>query len=208
VSSPTQTEIGNDPGLVRGFAQTAEGLGYTRQVVFDHVLGAGLASRPRWEGTYDADDPFYEPFVLFGYLAGLTERIELVTGVLVLPQRQTASSPSKLPRLTSVRRPDATGRRRRVERRRVPGARVPDGHAVDMLARLRGFTLDAGRNPAQIGIDARVERRYGERERWPELIARWRDLGATDMVICTRGLGLSGAEHITAIEELHRELVG
>ena len=92
----------------------AEGLGYTRQVVFDHVLGAGLASRPRWEGTYDADDPFYEPFVLFGYLAGLTERIELVTGVLVLPQRQTASSPSKLPRLTSVRRPDATGRRRRV----------------------------------------------------------------------------------------------
>ena len=85
---------------------------------------------------------------------------------------------------------------------------MPDGHAVDMLARLRGFTLDAGRNPAQIGIDARVERRYGERERWPELIARWRDLGATDLVICTRGLGLSGAEHITAIEELHRELVG
>jgi alkanesulfonate monooxygenase SsuD/methylene tetrahydromethanopterin reductase-like flavin-dependent oxidoreductase (luciferase family) len=85
-----QTEIGNDPGLVRDFAQTAEGLGYTHLLVFDHVLGAGLTSRPHWAGAYDADDAFHEPFVLFGYLAGLTERIELVTGVLVLPQRQTA----------------------------------------------------------------------------------------------------------------------
>jgi alkanesulfonate monooxygenase SsuD/methylene tetrahydromethanopterin reductase-like flavin-dependent oxidoreductase (luciferase family) len=48
----------------------------------------GLA--PALGGAYDADDPFHEPFVLFGYPAGLTERIELVTGVLVLPQRQTA----------------------------------------------------------------------------------------------------------------------
>jgi probable F420-dependent oxidoreductase len=85
-----QAEIGDDPMLCRDFAQTAEGLGYTHLLVFDHVLGAGLASRPDWRGAYDAGDGFHEPFVLFGYLAGLTERIELVTGVLVLPQRQTA----------------------------------------------------------------------------------------------------------------------
>ena len=84
-----QTEIGADPAVVRDFAQTAEGLGYTHLLVFDHVLGAGRAHRPDWRGPYDADDPFHEPFVLFGYLAGLTVRLELVTGVLVLPQRQT-----------------------------------------------------------------------------------------------------------------------
>ena len=85
-----QTEIGSDPVLVRDFAQAAEGLGYAHLLVFDHVLGAGLEHRPGWSGAYAADDPFHEPFVLFGYLAGLTQRIELVTGVLVLPQRQTA----------------------------------------------------------------------------------------------------------------------
>ena len=85
-----QSESGSTPVLVRDFAQTAEGLGYTHLLVFDHVLGAGLARRPGWRGAYDSGDSFHEPFVLFGYLAGLTERIELVTGVLVLPQRQTA----------------------------------------------------------------------------------------------------------------------
>ena len=85
-----QTEIGPDPVLIRDFAQTAEGLGFGHLLVFDHVLGAGQARRPDWRGAYDADDPFHEPFVLFGYLAALTTRIELVTAVIVLPQRQTA----------------------------------------------------------------------------------------------------------------------
>ena len=85
-----QTEIGDDPVLVRDYAQTVEGLGYTHLLVFDHVLGAGLARRPGWRGAYDSGDSFHELFVLLGYLAGLTERIELVTGVLMLPQRQTA----------------------------------------------------------------------------------------------------------------------
>ena len=80
-----QTEIGSDPVLVRDFAQAAEGLGYAHLLVFDHVLGAGLEHRPDSSGAYAADDPFHEPFVLFGYLAALTQRIELVTGVLVLP---------------------------------------------------------------------------------------------------------------------------
>jgi probable F420-dependent oxidoreductase len=84
-----QTEIGADPGAVRAWAEAVEGLGFRHAVAFDHVLGAGTATRPGWYG-YTSEDLFHEVFVLFGYLAGITRTLELVTGVLVLPQRQTA----------------------------------------------------------------------------------------------------------------------
>jgi probable F420-dependent oxidoreductase len=85
------TEIGDDPLAVRDFAQTAEELGYSHLLTYDHVLGAVHADRePPLGGPYTERDPFHEPFVLFGYLAALTSRLELVTGVLILPQRQTA----------------------------------------------------------------------------------------------------------------------
>ena len=84
-----QTEIGTDPIAVRDYAQAAESLGYDHLVAFDHVIGANAASRPGWRGAYQYTDMFYEPFVLFGYLAGVTQRIGLVTGVIILPQRQT-----------------------------------------------------------------------------------------------------------------------
>ena len=86
-----QTEIGNDPIVIRDFAQAAESMGYNHLLVFDHVLGA---HPDRFEGNfrppYTNVTPFHEPFVLFGYLAGLTTSIELVTGIIILPQRQTA----------------------------------------------------------------------------------------------------------------------
>jgi len=85
-----QTEIGTDPAVIRDYAQTAEGLGYTHILAYDHVLGANPASRPGWSPVYTYKDSFHEPFVLFGYLAGMTKTIELVTGVIILPQRQTA----------------------------------------------------------------------------------------------------------------------
>ena len=85
-----QTEIGSDPAAVLDYAQAAEGLGYSHLIVFDHVLGANAASRPGWSGAYRHTDSFYEPFALFGYLAGVTKRLELVTAVIILPQRQTA----------------------------------------------------------------------------------------------------------------------
>jgi probable F420-dependent oxidoreductase len=86
-----QTEIGSDPTVIRDFAQTAEGLGYTHILVYDHVLGAVHQGRePRLTGPYTEETPFHEPFVLFGYMAGLTSKIEFVTGVIILPQRQTA----------------------------------------------------------------------------------------------------------------------
>ncbi|HEY0738701.1 MAG TPA: LLM class F420-dependent oxidoreductase, partial [Herpetosiphonaceae bacterium] len=45
---------------------------------------------PDWRGPYTSDTLFHEPFVLFGYFAACTQQIELVTGVIILPQRQTA----------------------------------------------------------------------------------------------------------------------
>lgn len=84
-----QTEFGNDPFALRDWAQAVEGLGFTHVLAYDHVLSADPGSRPGWTG-YDLDDPFHEVFVLFGFLAAITERLELVTGVLILPQRQTA----------------------------------------------------------------------------------------------------------------------
>lgn len=85
-----QTEIGNDPAVIRAYAQTVEKLGYTHILAYDHVLGAGLDTRPDWRGPYNSATPFHEPFVLFGYLAACTQQVELVTGVIILPQRQTA----------------------------------------------------------------------------------------------------------------------
>ncbi len=85
-----QTEIGTDPIVIRDFAQTAESLGYHHLLVYDHVLGADIAARRTWRGPYTHKHMFHEPFVLLGHLAVCTRRIELVTGVLILPQRQTA----------------------------------------------------------------------------------------------------------------------
>ena len=87
-----QTEIGNDPIVIRDYAQAAEGAGYDHLLVFDHGLGAKverfdkLGRRP----PYTDQSPFHEVFVLFGYLAAFTQRLELVTGIVILPQRQTA----------------------------------------------------------------------------------------------------------------------
>jgi probable F420-dependent oxidoreductase len=85
-----QTEIGADPVAVRDWAQAVEGMGYHHILAYDHVLGAGTRSRPDWAGPYASGDLFHEIFVLLGYLAGLTRTAELVTGVVILPQRQTA----------------------------------------------------------------------------------------------------------------------
>jgi probable F420-dependent oxidoreductase len=84
-------EIGSDPTAIRDFVQAVEGLGYDHLLTYDHVLGAVRQNRePQLTGPYSEKDPFHEPFVLFGYLAALTTRIEFTTAILILPQRQTA----------------------------------------------------------------------------------------------------------------------
>ena len=83
-------EIGSDPLVIRDWAQAAEELGYGSLVVYDHVIGAVHEGRepPLW-GPYTEADAFHEPFVLFGFFAACTSTVELATGILILPQRQT-----------------------------------------------------------------------------------------------------------------------
>jgi probable F420-dependent oxidoreductase len=85
-----QIEIGTDPHAIRDYAQAVEAMGYTHILVFDHVLGANPDRPGGWRGPYTYRHVFHEPFVLFGFLAAVTRRVELVTGILILPQRQTA----------------------------------------------------------------------------------------------------------------------
>ena len=84
-----QTEIGTDPSVIREYAQAAEEFGYSHILVYDHVVGVDVSRYPGWTGPYTSQSQFHEPFVLFGYLAGITARVELVSGVIILPQRQT-----------------------------------------------------------------------------------------------------------------------
>jgi len=86
-----QHELAGDPEGVGEFCDTVESLGFRHLLAFDHVLGAEHRDRvpPLW-GPYDENDPFHDPIALFSFLAGRTCRIKFVTGVLVLPQRQTA----------------------------------------------------------------------------------------------------------------------
>ncbi len=85
-----QTELKGDPAAVRAIALATEELGYHHLLVYDHVLGATHDREPALTGPYNEHHPFHDPFVMFGYLAAITSRIELMTGVLILPQRQTA----------------------------------------------------------------------------------------------------------------------
>jgi probable F420-dependent oxidoreductase len=84
-----QTEIGPDVSAVRAYGEQMAQLGYAHLLAYDHVLGADPAVHDGWSGPYNVHTTFHEPFVLFGYLAGVTS-MELVTGVIILPQRQTA----------------------------------------------------------------------------------------------------------------------
>jgi len=84
-----QTEIGADPVAVRDYIQAAEDLGCDYLLAYDHVLGAD-PHRPNWRGPYTYETMFHEVFTLFAYAAAITQRIEFVTGILILPQRQTA----------------------------------------------------------------------------------------------------------------------
>jgi probable F420-dependent oxidoreductase len=95
-----QTEIEPDAGAIRVYVEAVEGLGFDHVLVYDHVTGVDPTTYPDWADTahrngatsakpYDVSDRFHEIMVLFGFLAGVCS-LELVSGVLVLPQRQTA----------------------------------------------------------------------------------------------------------------------
>jgi len=83
---PTR-DIGTDPAKIRDWAQAAEDLGFHCIEVADHVFGA--APRGDWKPTYSEHDPFHETFTTMAYIAAVTKKVQLCSGVLILPQRQT-----------------------------------------------------------------------------------------------------------------------
>ncbi len=279
-----QLEIGPDPKDVREYAQAGELLGYTHLLAYDHVVGADVTNRPNWRGPYTADSLFHEPFVLFGYLAGVTDHLEFVTGIIILPQRQTVLVAKQatevdvlsrgqfrlgvglgwneveyqalgedfhnrgrrseeqievLRRLFSEESVTFHGRWHHIEaaglnplpvQRPIPiwlggsqditlrrVARLGDGwfpqmppndQARDMVARLREYTREAGRDPNRIGIEARVSIGSKPPEEWKREVDGWREMGATHLAVNTMSAGLKGVQqHIEALQRF-KDVIG
>ena len=273
-----QTEIGADPAGVRDFAQAAEDLGYQHLLVFDHVLGAYASKRQSWERPYSSVDLFHEPFVLFGYLAALTQKLEFVTGVLILGQRQTAlvaKQAAEVDVLTGGRlrlgigvgwnevEYEALGEnfgnrgRRSAEQiqvmrllwtqevvdfhgrwhqithaglnplpvqRPIPVwfgggappvvrrlARIgdgwfpqfqPDAEGAERIAEMRQIATNAGRNPADIGIEGRISINAGTPDHWQKQAEAWAQAGATHLSVNTMRANLKTPDqHIQAIRQ-------
>ena len=83
-------EIGNDPGAIKAYLQGLEDLGMRHLLVYDHVLGVDQNRPGGFKGAYDKDTAFHEPLTFLAFAAAVTTSIELVTTVLILPQRQAA----------------------------------------------------------------------------------------------------------------------
>ncbi len=272
-----QNEITADAGAVRAYAQAAEEIGYAHLLAYDHVLGADITHRPNWRpGAYTTESLFHEVFVLFGYLAGITERIEFVSGVIILPQRQTAlvaKQAAEIDVLSGGRlrlgigvgwnaveyeslNEDFSNRGKRSEeqiavlralftepvvtyhgtwhhieaaglnplpvQRPIPiwiggsvdttlrrVARIgdgwfpqmpPDDSAKRAIADLRRYTEEAGRDPAIIGIEARVSIGGKTPDDWAREASAWREIGATHLAVNTMKAGLQSPQaHIDAI---------
>jgi len=270
-----QTEIGPDPGAVRSYAQGAEQLGFAHLLAYDHVLGADPAVHPGWSGPYNIRSTFHEPLVLFGYLAAVTS-LELVTGVIILPQRQTAlvaKQAAEVDLLTGGRfrlgvglgwnpvEYEALGKRfedrgtrlaeqvtllRRLwteqtvthegQHERVTGAglaprpaqrpipvwfgaqsppayrragrladgwfpQVPPGPRLDdARSIIEQAAVQAGRDPAALGMEGRVSWGAGGAQAVAQRVSDWRDAGASHVSVNTMGAGLESVDdHLAAL---------
>ncbi len=280
-----QTEIGADPGAVREYIQAVDGMGFSHMILYDHVLGADAKAHQGWSGSYNSDDMFHEPMVLFGYAAGITSTLELVSGVLVLGQRQTAlvaKQAAEVDILTGGRLRlgigigwnyveyealdsnfrnrgkrseeqialmrqlwtqeivNFEGRWHRVThaglnplpvQRPIPvwlGGRAedlvqrvarigdgwfpnfpPDDEGRATIARLHNYAREAGRDPKEIGIEARVNVARTGPEDWMEQAKAWEDIGASHLSVNTMNAGFTTAkEHIDAVERFKKVMAG
>lgn len=274
-----QLEISADPVVVRDYAQAAEDIGYTHLLTYDHVVGADLTNRPNWRGPYNVDSLFHEPFVLFGYLAGLTTRLEFVTGIVILPQRQTvlvAKQAAEVDVLSGGRfrlgvgigwneveyealgetfgnrgkrseeqievlralftqesvtfrgrwhTIDAAGINPLPTQRPIPiwvggssdvtlrrVAKLGDGwfpqmppgeRAEEMMTALRRYLEEEGRDPASVGIEARISIADKTPDQWRAELEGWTALGATHISVNTMGAGIESPQgHIDAIRRI------
>jgi probable F420-dependent oxidoreductase len=273
-----QVEIGTEPADIARWATEVERLGYQHILVYDHVLGAGTSTRPGWRG-YTSDDLFHEVFVLLGYLAAITSAVELTTGVLILPQRQTALVAKQAaqvdvlsggrmrlgigvgwnpveyegldetfgnrgarseeqialmralwaaPTITYHGRwhhIDNAGINPRPARGNIPiwigGAaetvlqrigriadgwfpqRPPDDKAAMLADRIRAHAEQAGRNPTEIGVEARLTLADQSREHWLGYVDGWQELGATHLCVNTMGMHFAHVdEHLDALADV------
>jgi probable F420-dependent oxidoreductase len=243
------------------------------------VVGADRTNRPEFRGPYDLHTLFHEPLVLFGFMAGITQKLEFVTGIIILPQRQTvlvakqatevdvlsggrfrlgigigwndveyqalgqdfrtraARSEEQIVLLRQLFSQESVtfrGRWDTVEaaginplptRRSIPiwlggsadatlrrVVRVGDGwfpqmppeKAQPMLEQLRAYAREAGRDPASIGIEARVSIAGKDEGTWIEEVRAWQDAGATHLAVNTMGAGFHGADaHVEAIRRFY-----
>ncbi len=270
-----QTEIGADRGAVRAYGERVAELGFSHLLAYDHVVGADPEVHKPWTGPYDVRTTFHEPMVLFGYLAAVTS-LELVTGIIILPQRQTAlvaKQAAEVDLLTGGKfrlgvglgwnaveyealGKTFTDRGRRVTeqvallrqlwtepsvtfageyetvtaaglsplpvQRPIPvwfGAQsrpayvragqladgwfpqVPPGPRLDEArAIVEQAALDAGRDPAAIGMEGRVSWGEGGAARLVDHVGRWREAGASHVSVNTMGAGLGAVDgHLAAL---------
>jgi len=270
-----QTELPTDADTVRAYVRKVEELGYLHFEIYDHVLGADPAVHTGWQGAYDVDTTFHEPFVFYGFLAAITQ-LELVTGIIVAPQRQTALLAKQAAEVDILsqgrfrlgigagwnpveyealgqdfatrgkRQEEQIGLLRRLwtERSltyegmfdRIVGAglaplpiqrpipiwlggrspaayrrmgrladgwfpRVEPGPDLDEArAIIATAAAGAGRDPAAIGMDARIKQGAAGTDDLVRDAERWRDAGATHVSVDTMGAGLPGLDaHLDAL---------
>jgi probable F420-dependent oxidoreductase len=246
------------------------------------VLGADVSQRPDWPGPYTSEHQFHELFVLFGYLAAVAPGLELVAGVLVLPQRQTAlaaKQAAEVDLLTGGRfrlgvglgwnhvefealGEDFRDRGRRSEEQievlrrlwtesvvdfdgrwhRIPAAginplpvqrpipiwiggsaeaairraagladgffpqRPLEGGWSATMDRFRAWAEEAGRDPASIGVEQRIDVSGGTPDEWRAAVEEWRGLGATHISVVTMRGGLDVDRHVERIREAFEAL--
>jgi probable F420-dependent oxidoreductase len=279
-------DIGTGPLVLRDYAQAAEGLGYAYLVAPDHVLGANPAADHGGRRVGTTANAYHDPFVLFGFLAGCTQRIGFAVGVLILAQRQAAlvaKQAASLDQLSNGRfrlgigvgwnevefiglnenfhnrgkrseeqvkvmqalwadphvnftgefhRIDDAGINPRPASGRIPiwygghaeatfrrAAKYGDGFmplaypagdaALAAFAKLRKLTREAGRNPADIGLEVWVSPGAGTPEDWRREVTFWKQAGVTHVTAHTSYVsghhkridGRSAADHLAAITQ-------
>ncbi|MDG4664512.1 LLM class F420-dependent oxidoreductase [Mycobacterium sp. 236(2023)] len=278
-----QTEFGGDPGAIRAYGQRVEELGYNHILAYDHVVGADPEVHTGWDRAYDVHTTFSEPLVMFGYLAAVTQTVELVTGVIILPQRQTvlvAKQAAEVDLLSGGRLrlgvgvgwnavefealgEDFTNRGERSDEQidllrrlwckqsvtfvgeyhRIIGAgiaplpvqrpvpiwigaasapgyrragRIADGwfpliepgpELDDARAIVAQAALDAGRDPAAIGMEGRIVY-AGDLEAVARELSAWKDAGATHVSISTMDAGLATVDdHLAVLTSVAESLL-
>lgn len=287
-----QLEIGADADVIARYAREIEEMGFDGVVVFDHVLGAHPDRPGGWSGPYTHESMFHEPFVLYGFLAAITKTLELVTSVIILPQRQAAlvakqaaevdvlsggrmrlgvglgwneveyealgesfkTRASRIEEQIAVMRklwtdPVVEHRGKRISipraglnpmpvQRPIPLwmgggyrsstsssgpraagliepalrriARLADGWLTHVQPRddgraaieaFRAMVGEEGRDPAKVGLEGRLSAATTPRDKWPEHVAWWTEVGATHLELNTMGAKYGTIdEHLGALE--------